>query len=254
MTLSGTSREGLPQCNSQVAAGTRFASNVIMLDRYITCRDVLLTVVNGDGFKEYVKTLPVTANAKNSAFIVQFGVTAVFKYLLWIRISIYFTRADLCRPQEMTEDIRDICGDRCLKACMEKLINLLVPVIKVLRLCDSGADACAVAFIYPAMYELKTFMDRPEEDRSIRPFRQHLSELVSARWEFLFNPMHAAAYALNPRYHNIIADIMRNPEVGTGLKDVLEKLSTSPEEKAGILSDLVDCNGYIYQHDARKDI
>ena len=54
----------------KLPAATRFASNVIMLDRYIKCRDVLLTVVNGDGFKDYVKTLPVTANAKNGAFIV----------------------------------------------------------------------------------------------------------------------------------------------------------------------------------------
>ena len=112
--------------------------------------------------------------------------------------------------------------------------------MRVLRLCDSGPDACAVAFIYPAMFELKTFMDRPRQDESTRSFRQNLSALVSSRWEFLHNPMHAAAYALNPRYHHLIADIMRNPEVATGVKYVLERLSTSPEEFAVIMKDFVD--------------
>lgn len=146
----------------------------------------------------------------------------------------------MSRPRDLAEEVREICGDRQLKARTEKLVKLLVPVIKVLRLCDSGADACAVAFIYPAMFELKSFMDRPDADSSTRAFRKHLAELVADRWEFLHNPMHAAAYALNPRYHNIVADIMRNPEVAVGLKYVLERLSTSPEEFSAALSELVD--------------
>ena len=52
--------------------------------------------------------------------------------------------------------------------------------------------------------------------------------------------MHAAAYALNPYYRNIISDIMRKPKVAVGIKYVVERLSTSPEETAAMLSDLVD--------------
>lgn len=48
-------------------AATRFASGITMLDHFMKCRDVLNTVVNGEGFKDYTKTLPVTANAKDGA-------------------------------------------------------------------------------------------------------------------------------------------------------------------------------------------
>ena len=64
---------------------------------------------------------------------------------VWINDSFTFVRAVLSCPQDLAHDIRDSCGDWHLKAHMEKLINLLIPVIKVLCLCSSGADACAVA-------------------------------------------------------------------------------------------------------------
>ena len=56
----------------KLPAATRFASGVIMLERFIKCREVLLTVVNGEAFKDYMKTLPVTANAKDGTCDSQF--------------------------------------------------------------------------------------------------------------------------------------------------------------------------------------
>ena len=40
---------------------------------------------------------------------------------------------------------------------------------------------CGGVHLPLAMYELKTFIDRPEVDSSVCPFRQHLSRLVSFR-------------------------------------------------------------------------
>ena len=38
----------------KLPTATRFASGFIMLDRFINCRDFLITVVNRDGLKDYV--------------------------------------------------------------------------------------------------------------------------------------------------------------------------------------------------------
>lgn len=201
-------RQQSPQLTLLIPAATRFASNIIMLERFLAVRKALKIVVHQPAFEEYVSKLPLRANKKDQ---------------------------DQTGPRDKAQEIVDIIEDNKLAKDMEKLVQCLLPVVRVLRMCDGNQPA--IGFVYPAMYELKSFMERTDDDRASLPFRVSMASMVLERWNWMHNIMHAAAYALNPRYWHVIDDICKEKEVMQGLKKVIAKLTPDANTAAKALSE-----------------
>ena len=118
---------------------------------------------------------------------------------------------------------------------MQELVDLLVRVVKVLRMCDSN-QPCA-GFLYQAMFDLRIAYDFESDDRSSWTFHFSLASIVSDRWKFMQNDWLSAAYILNRRYWHLLDDICDNAEVWEGVVRIITKLSKSPREAALALNE-----------------
>jgi Protein of unknown function (DUF 659)/hAT family C-terminal dimerisation region len=130
--------------------------------------------------------------------------------------------------------------DGQLKDELKRIRAMLEPVRAVLRQFDGGTSV--MGHVYPTMQGLReTVSNIPDSD----PCKERLLNIVDERWEFMHSPMHAAAYAINPLYINVVADICDDQELMTGLTAVIEKLAPSIDSASAALLEF----GSVYRNE-----
>ena len=199
-------REQSPERTLLLPGATRFASNLIMMERFLDVRPALKRTVLSDSFQTWAAKQP---HGKS--------------------------KDDSLSKREKVESIVTIIEDNELAKNMKDVVNLLVPVVKVLRMCDSN-QPCA-GFLYQAMSDLSNAFDAERDDKVSMPFRVALGNIVNERWNFLHNDWLSAAYILNPRYWHIIDEICDIEEVWQGFLNIVTKLANTPQEAATALNE-----------------
>ena len=179
---------------------TRFASHVIVIERYLAVREYLKEAVLRPEWAAYIAKSPNTLD-KND-------------------------------PSKLSERakgqlVQDYIEDKSLATSLRKLHKFLTPCVIVLRLLDTNAPC--MGSIYPAMYDLKCCLEKFPADPETHGFQLALGDLCSARWNYIHIDMMAAGYILNPRYRHLIDEMQENDEVWEGFLDVVAKLTPNPE-------------------------
>ena len=179
---------------------TRFGSHLICTQRYLAVRPALKLMVLKPEFRSWLARQP---GAKRAA------ITTVVA----------------------------IIEDNSLAKQLETIIAALSPVMQVLRLFDGARPV--MGFVYHAMYELTRAVDAMTVSARVADasFKERLADIVRSRWDWMHSPLHAAAYALNPRYAHLITDICANAEVMRGLKQSVKKLAPNPAAAALALNE-----------------
>ncbi|KAL6535714.1 hypothetical protein OROHE_012558 [Orobanche hederae] len=96
------------------------------------------------------------------------------------------------------------------------------PLVKVLRLVD-GEKKPPMGYIYEAMDRAKETIARAfdHDEHKYKTF----FEIIDNRWDVqLHQPLHAAAYYLNPEFYYTNSDIENDKEVSLGLYKCLERM------------------------------
>ncbi|KAL6545254.1 hypothetical protein OROGR_009128 [Orobanche gracilis] len=96
------------------------------------------------------------------------------------------------------------------------------PLIKVLRLVD-GEKKPPVGYIYEAMDRAKETIARAFDDDEHK--YKTFFEIIDNRWDVqLHQPLHAAAYYLNPEFYYTNGNVENDKEVSIGLYKCLERM------------------------------
>lgn len=82
------------------------------------------------------------------------------------------------------------------------ILKISIPIVTLLRLMDSNRPC--LGMIYDRMCAI---IERMEEHQDEIPWVSEALSAHRARWEYLHSPMHAAAYALDPHFFHVAADI-----------------------------------------------
>ncbi|XP_058770929.1 uncharacterized protein LOC131644443 isoform X2 [Vicia villosa] len=110
------------------------------------------------------------------------------------------------------------------------------PLIEVLRSVNS-IDEPATGFIYEAMEQAKEEIRSNLSIESFIPLRK----IIYERWDKQrLNPLHVAAYFLNPQYHYCIGLRDDDNIIARGLHQCITRMVGSPEERAKIEIQLDD--------------
>ena len=175
---------------------TRFASNTIMVSRFLRVLPELQATVTDEKFCAWLKRLPNTPGVDGR-------------------------RSDRAKGNAAKEAILD----SLLHAKLQRFVKVLEPVVVVLRQCDSQ-EPC-LGFIYPMMAQLQATCDTLDTvDPGEAGFLQRLRASVATRWDYTHTEMHTAAYVLNPFFYSSIRDMEDIPELMDGLQFVFSKLLT----------------------------
>lgn len=140
---------------------TRFASRLLMLERYLHLRPVLELLVANPGYKAWLsKQTPETKK-----------------------------EAERVKTTTQSSDHWD---------AVEFTLKMLLPVLRVLRLTD-GKTGATLSKVYNLMSQLSTHFEKEIEgfDDSIR---QKVWDLFMARWTYFHEPIFTAAYFLDPEF------------------------------------------------------
>lgn len=113
----------------------------------------------------------------------------------------------------------------------------MVPIVKLLRVCDS--DKAAMGKIYDRMFMLKSMVQK-----STASWASEAEVCIDSRWEYLHSYMHGAGYALDPEFMehrqewddavlNGVTEIIER----MCLRQVLSKADNFDEARARITAD-----------------
>jgi hypothetical protein len=171
---------------------TRFATAITTLERLVKVKEALVLTVRDPEWAKFKKRLP--KQRRDRAKLIE--------------------QAILSKSEE---------GKR-MWADAVVLVDLCHPMVTMLRMADGQAPCTGE--VYHFMYTLQEHVKaadlggRSAEEGAAR--RSALEALLLLRWDFLHQPIYAAAYALNPQFwHQNLED---ENEVMQGLRSTLEKL------------------------------
>ena len=97
--------------------------------------------------------------------------------------------------QEIEDDVSDKILDKDWWARLESLVNLLLPIKKVLRVLDTNKPT--ISKIYDIMFKLGERIRNSEFE-----WKEGAIKCFDERWIYIHSPIHAAGYALDPEYLN----------------------------------------------------
>lgn len=149
------------------------------------------------------------------------------KFSTWVKSQDSYTRA-------VGKSIASLIDDSGFVKDMCQIRDLLMPVLKRLRKFDSNDPV--IGEVYPAMAELKQSVLDSEAPAAMK---DSLLSIVTDRWEFLHSDIHAAAYIVNPRYMNVVGDLINDTEIMDGFHNMAFRLSKDSDEASDIVTELL---------------
>ena len=171
---------------------TRFATAILTLERLIKVKAALVLTVKDPEWTKFKKRLPRERRDKAKRFEAAVLSKSEEGKLMWSDAAV--------------------------------LVDICHPIVTLLRMADGQAPCTGE--VYHFMYTLQEHIGEADMGggglAQQQGRRSTLQELLGSRWEFLHQPIYAAAYALNPQFWH--QDLESVEEVMQGLRDVLERL------------------------------
>ena len=171
---------------------TRFATAISTLERLIKVKAALVLTVKDPEWTKFKKRLPKERRDKAKRFEAAVLGKSEEGKLMWSDAAV--------------------------------LVGVCHPILTVLRMADGQAPCTGE--VYHFMYTLQEHISEADMGGGSlaqqQGRRSTLQELLGSRWDFLHQPIYAAAYALNPQFWDQGLETVE--EVMQGLRDVLEKL------------------------------
>lgn len=120
--------------------------------------------------------------------------------------------------ENVGDTVRNILLDeRDFWPTLVQILRVTIPIVKLLRKMDNNSPC--MGSIYDHMFQVQERMEKMKEKI---PWVVEASRVHSSRWEYLHSPMHAAAYALDPKYMEVAAGIDAHCQDGLFL--VMERM------------------------------
>lgn len=169
---------------------TRFASAITMFERLIKVKAALVLTVQDTAWAKFKKKLPKQGRDKAKRVEQAILGKGVEGPAMWLNGQV--------------------------------LINICNPMVTVLRMADGQAPCTGE--VYNFVSTLQEIIEKADmgtlDPTEQRLRRSVLLQLLLSRWEFLHQPIYAAAYALNPQFwhHKDLGAVV---EVMDGLKAIL---------------------------------
>ena len=120
--------------------------------------------------------------------------------------------------------------DDAYQTKLQEAVNLLRPIMRVLRIADRREPQHAI--VWDEMAKLDAhYCDLIETHEGVIPEDQlkQIHQHVVDRWKYLHDPTHSAGYALNPHFHNI--DCMLDESVKADLEAVVAEFYPNDMEQ-----------------------
>jgi hypothetical protein len=143
---------------------TRFASRILMCTRYINCLPILEKLVIDPLYTAWVQKQPSETKAK-------------------------------------ADEMKVIVRNETVVTAAKTLVEVLSPVVKVLRITDTKAGS-TLGKVYACMLQLDKYFRNPIKvlDDEVTEFRPRLHDIFMARWEYFHVPLMTASYRFEPEY------------------------------------------------------
>lgn len=152
---------------------TRFASRILMCARYVNCIPILEKLVIDTRYTDWVMRQTSETKAK-------------------------------------ADSIKGIIRDESTLTAAKTLVEVLGPVVKLLRITDTKAGS-TLGKVYASMLQLDEYFRKPIKGLDIIQdnddlldelglFRPRLHAIFMARWEYFHVPIMTVAYRLEPEY------------------------------------------------------
>lgn len=172
-------------------AETRFATHFLLIDRLVKVKDSLQKTVIDEKYKAWTASLKRTV-------------------------------------QDVADEVNDLVLSNIFWKKVADVVQLCEPIVKLLRLCDSGQPA--LGKVYWGMFKLQEHIAAMPSNK-----RAPLQRAFKDRWEMLHSDLHSVAYMLDPEYSD--HDSKSVEEVMTGWLNVLDKMYDDEEDKQSVISD-----------------
>jgi hypothetical protein len=179
-------------------ATTRFATNVIMAGRLVEVREALRATVDDPDWSAWV------------------------------------SRANRKRREKASYVSATVRDDDGYWEELKKFVDFCTPLISLLRNTDNTSPV--MGEVYPWFLEVNDFLREFQysDDEYVSGLRRDaVVDAFVARWNWCHNPMHACAYALNPRHHGAWSELSADAALADdGVRDT----TTFKELQAGSMA------------------
>lgn len=181
---------------------TRFASRILMCARYVNCIHIL----------EKLLIDP--------------------RYTAWVLKQSTDTRSK-------ADNVKAIVRDASALKAATTLVEVLNPVVKLLRITDTKAGS-SLGKVYACMLQLDKYFREPisglDDVDENSDFRPRLHDIFMARWEYFHVPIMTAAYRFEPEY----CRRKFSREEQADVRAIFTKMATREHTLPDVLSDYAE--------------
>lgn len=146
-----------------------------------------------------------------------------------------FLSDEFARTPEASTTVGKFCREKADDTAWweeaKALVEMVQPIIDLLRVVDS-TQPC-IGKVYEAMDRMIESLKEMFKDK---PHYKQVKSLCLKRWEAYHSPLHAAAYIVDPEFQG--KGQHKDKEVSKGLRQTLDRLYTSEEDRRTIKDQL----------------
>jgi hypothetical protein len=105
----------------------------------------------------------------------------------------------LCAFQDKADEIKSLILGSAHWEVVEQVVKLCEPIIRLLRIADG--DSPSTGKIHSRAYGVQQHIATAERELSIpAAVVRQVQQVWKSRWDFMYSPMHGAAYCLDPEF------------------------------------------------------